>query len=398
MGVASDASFGLRAPMSDRWSRTTRYWVIAVSVVLGALFLYAIQPLFRPLIIAALIAYVLNPVVDFMDRRTRLPRLVVVSSTFIVVLVAFGVVVITVVPDLVGQFVASLDELARVELDIAARTGIDLQLTGEIKDIQGRATRWLGNATNVVALVQSLSANLIWTLVGLVSAYYLLLDWTRLRDWLIALAPRPAQADLIHLYGEVRTVWQRYLRGQLSLMFIVGALSGIGGALVGLPGAAALGFAAGVLDVIPTFGPWVAMAIATIIAWLAGSLFLNVSNAAFALLILVIYALVQLVENVWLRPRIMGSSVRLHPAVVLIAFFTALTLSGVILAILIVPLVATAMILGRYIRGRLFGVDPFEGVDPSGISIPVELAEQAGVVTGGRVIDSKLKAGDPAAD
>lgn len=398
MGVASDASDGLLAPMTNRWSRTTRYWVIAASAVLGALFLYAIQPLFRPLIIAAIIAYVLNPVVDFVDRRTRLPRLVVVSSTFIVVLVAFSVVAITVVPDLVGQFVASLDELARVEIDIAARTGIDLQLTGELKDIQGRATRWLGNATNVVALVQSLSANLIWTLVSVVSAYYLLLDWTRLRDWLIALAPRPAQADLIHLYGEVRTVWQRYLRGQLLLMFIVGALSGIGGAIVGLPGAAALGFAAGVLDVIPTFGPWVAMAIATIIAWLAGSLFLDVSNAAFALLILAIYALVQLVENVWLRPRIMGSSVRLHPAVVLIAFFTALTLSGVILAILIVPLVATAMILGRYIRGRLFGVDPFEGVDPSGISIPVELAAQAGVVTGGRVIDSKQKVGEPAGE
>ncbi len=353
--------------MINRWSRTTRYTVLALCVVLGGFFLYSIRALIGPLTIAALVAYVLNPVVDFVDRRTRLPRPIVVSSTFISVLVGLGVVVITVVPDLVGQFVNSFDELARVERDIASRTGIDLKLTGELADLEGRATLWLGSATNVVALVQSLSANLIWSLVSVVSAYYLLLDWTRLRDWLISLAPRAAQADLIRLYGEVRTVWQRYLRGQLSLMFIVGALSGIGGALVGLPGAAALGLAAGILDIIPTFGPAIAMTMATVIAWLAGSLFLDLSNAAFAVLVLSIYALVQLLENVWLRPRILSATVRLHPAVVLIAFFTALTLYGVVLAILIVPLVGTAMVIGRYVRGRFIGVDTFENGDKTGV-------------------------------
>ena len=364
--------------MRNRWSRTTRYSVIAVIAVLSAALLYYLRPLFGPLIVAALMAYVLNPIVDLVDRHTRLPRTLVVSATFVGVLAALAVVVLTFVPDLVGQFVDSLDELASVERDIANRTGIDLQFTGALIDLQSRVTLWLGNVTNVVTLFQTFSANLLWTMVSLVAAFYLLLDWAKLRDWMIALAPRAARSDLVHLYGEVRRVWKRYLRGQLSLMFIVGALSGVGGAVVGLPGAAALGLAAGILDIIPTFGPLIAMVIATIIAWLAGSLFLGISNSAFALVVLSIYALVQLIENLWLRPRIMGSSVRLHPAVVFIAFFSALSLSGVVLAVLIVPLVGTSMIIGRYIRGRLFGVDPFEVVHTSGVDVPGGVVEQGG--------------------
>jgi hypothetical protein len=126
-----------------------------------------------------------------------------------------------------------------------------------------------------------------------------------------------------------------------------------------------LGLMAGVLDIIPTLGPWVAMGVAAVVAWIVGSNFLEISNGAFVVVVLVVFSTVQLVENVWLRPRILGYSVRMHPGVVFVAFFSALTLSGVLLAIMIVPLLATTFVVGGYLRCRLLGIDPWrEGARP----------------------------------
>lgn len=344
--------------MVTRWDSRIRLVAGTIIAFLTLALLYFVRPLFQPLVIAAILAYVLHPIVDFVDRRTRLPRPLVVGLTFVTVLAALVMGVMMFVPDLVRQLFASVDQLLEVEALIAERFGFELQLTRWMSDLQSEAERWL-NVDNVLYLFQVASANIVWTMISLVSAYYLLLDWGRLRDWLIGLAPRGAQADLQRLYVAVRVVWQRYLRGQLALMFVVGALSGLGGMAVGLPGAAALGLMAGVLDIIPTFGPWIAMSIATAIGWLAGSTYLQIDRVAFALLVLGIYSLVQLIENLWLRPRIMGYSVQLHPGLVFVAFFAALALSGVVLAVLIVPLVATVFIVGRYVRGRMLGVDPW---------------------------------------
>ena len=351
------------------WNRTTRIVVLVLLSLAGAWFLWRIRPMFGPLVIAGFVAYLLNPVVDFAVARTRLRRGVASAIVFfgaIVLLVAVGLAIVRqpVVGAVAGELVGSLSELETIDRQVESALGIDLQLDDLAGEFQQRLERWL-NVDNLLGLAQALTANAAWTLVAMVTIYYLLKDWSRLRRWLIGLAPPQAQEDLQRLYEQVRQVWQRFLRGQLLLMFFVGLLSGLGAAAVGLPGAAVLGLMAGVLDIIPTLGPWVAMAIATVVAWVAGSNFIEVSNAAFALIVLAVFNAVQLIENVWLRPRILGYSVRMHPGVVFVAFFTALTLSGILLAVMIVPLLATAFVVGGYLRCRLLGIDPWgEGARP----------------------------------
>lgn len=398
------------------WNRITRIVVLVILAIAGAWFLWVIRPMFRPLVIAGFLAYLLNPLVDIVVEKGRIRRGPAASIVFfgavgLIIGIALAIIARPGFNEVVAGLVGSMGELDTIDRQVEAALGIDLQLEALSAQLQERVERWL-NVNNLLLTAQSLTANAAWTLVSLVATFYFLKDWARLRTWGIGLAPSNAQPDLNRLYAQIRQVWQRFLRGQLLLMLFVGLLSGIGAFAVGLPGALVLGLIAGVLDIIPTLGPWVAMVIAAAVAWVAGSNFLPVSNAAFAVIILGIFFAVQLVENLWLRPRILGYSVRMHPGVVFVAFFTALTLSGVLLAIMIVPLLATAIVIGRYLRCRILGIDPWrEGALPHPVGplpgIPTAQAVVAteppatavtgeGASTGGSAVDptTDLKAGE----
>ena len=206
------------------------------------------------------------------------------------------------------------------------------------------------------------TTNLAWIMVILVTTYHLLQDWERLREWLIHLVPAGHQSDVRRLYEEIKTVWQAHLRSQLRLMLLVGVLVGLGSAAIGLRHALLLGLLAGGLDLIPSLGPIVAMAVAIGVAWFEGSVYLPLSKGWFAIVVIVLYTLVQQVENIWLQPRIMGRRLRLHPGLVFIAVTGALALGGTVVALIIVPLLATAGVVGRYVHHRMLGLEPWPEV------------------------------------
>jgi predicted PurR-regulated permease PerM len=203
------------------------------------------------------------------------------------------------------------------------------------------------------------STNLGWILVILVTTYYLLQDWPRLRDWFISLAPIDYQGDSHRLYLELRGVWQRYLRGQLRLSMLVGLLTGLLLLLVGMPGAVTFGILAAIFDVILTIGPLFVMITAAVVAYFAGSAFLPLEPIWFMLLVLAIFSLVQMIENIWLRPRIMGQSLNLHPGIVFVAIIASLSLAGILAALIVVPVVKSTAVIGRYIHAKIMDNPPW---------------------------------------
>jgi predicted PurR-regulated permease PerM len=110
-------------------------------------------------------------------------------------------------------------------------------------------------------------------------------------------------------------------------------------------------------------GPFVVMVIGAIVAYVAGSSYLPISNLWFAVLVAVIFSAINVVENIWLRPRIMGASVRLHPAIVFVAVIGSLTLAGILTALFIVPLIGSALVLGRYLYCKILDVNPWPVVE-----------------------------------
>jgi predicted PurR-regulated permease PerM len=247
--------------MSRSWSKTTRYFVLSLSLAGIIWFLIAAQGLLGPLAVAALLAYVLNPAVAFVNTRTKLPRKWVVLLVYIIslaVLITLGIILAPIIANQLRDWAA---ELGQVQAQFEGRLrrpfvflGFQIPLDEFVTDI-GNDSSGLISPDLILGIIQSTSTNLAWILVILVTTFYLLQDWQTLREWLIGLAPPGYQSDVRRLYVSIKEVWNNYLRGQLVLMLIVGLLTGIGLAIIGVPGAAALGILTGILDAILSVGP-----------------------------------------------------------------------------------------------------------------------------------------------
>ncbi|MDT8304898.1 MAG: AI-2E family transporter [Anaerolineae bacterium] len=355
-------------PGGRMWSRNARYLALAVTVGVLLAVLYAARDLLGPLFISAFLAYLLNPIVTALSRRSRLPRKVVTTLIYLVILGLFVLLALTLAPTIVEQ-VRKLSVEAQtigenLETFLAQRVvvfGFTLQpaqILGEPGDVSDLFIR----SDRVVRVFQTATTNFVWVLVILVTTFYLLQDWMRLREWLFQLAPEWAESDMRRLYAEVKRIWQNYLRGQLLLMFVVGLITWIALEAIGLPGAGAIGLLTGLVDIIPTLGPILAMVVAVLVALSDGSSFLPLSNLWIALLTVAIYALIQGIENVWLRPQVMSSRLQIHPAVVFVGVAAAVYLLGVFGALVIVPVLGTLAIIGSYLRCRILQLDPWPEV------------------------------------
>lgn len=353
--------------MSKPWSRSTRYLVLIIVLIIGGWFFYQSKALLGPLAISALLAFILNPLVSFVHERSKLARGIVVLLVYLVslaVLVLVGFVIVQVISEQTARLIMELQAMAAQIQTLYLTNPIhifsfELQPASLISDTTGEGVD-LVRADLVLQAIQATTTNLGWVLVVLVTTYYLLLDWGRLRDWIFNWAPDGYETDARRLYAELKHVWRRYFQGQLRLSLIVGFLTAIGGLMIGLPGALVFGLLAAVFDVLLSVGPVIVMAIATAVALFAGSTLYEVSNLLFALLVLAIFSLIQTAENIWLRPRIMSNSLNIHPAIVFIAIIASLALAGVLTALIIVPVIASVAILAKYTYFKLFEMDPWE--------------------------------------
>jgi predicted PurR-regulated permease PerM len=212
----------------------------------------------------------------------------------------------------------------------------------------------------ILKLLETTSVGLLWFLVILVSVHLFLSQWPNMRDWLISLAPPAYRPEMQELYDRIRRVWLAYLRGQIVLMFIVGVAFTIAWLIIGIPGALVLGVIAGLFTLVPDVGPFLAMIIAAGVALLEGSTWIPLSNFWVAGIVIIVYLVLINLKNFFLRPYIMGRSVHMNEALVFIAIMIATILKGILGALLVVPLLATVVVIGGYIQRRVLGLPPFE--------------------------------------
>jgi predicted PurR-regulated permease PerM len=352
--------------MTHQWSTTTRYTILTLILVLVAAFVYVVRPLISPLIIASLHAYILYSLVKRMEVLTRTRYAVSVALVYfpflIIALATPGILI----PVLLRQLQTLSDELTLIY------TQVEILLSGSVKilgfnfSLEELATfvnlsskSFTPAVEETLQVLEATSTTLLWLLVILVALYYLLLDWQGLRDWLVRLLPDAEQADFYRLLREINQTWRAYLRGTLLLMFMMGVFFTIVGLAIGLPGAVGLGILTGLLSIIPELGPSIAGVIAALVALFEGSNYLPLSHFWFAVLVASIYLVVMQVKALWLRPLIMGRFLHLNTGLVFVAIIGAALISGILAALIILPLLVTVGQIGRYVRCKLLNLDPW---------------------------------------
>ena len=253
------------------------------------------------------------------------PRFVAIIVIYLVVLSAFGLLLYLIINITIGQ-VASLATNVRLLLtrgghsplaglvEILQWFGISQsQLNGLGQQIVHQAEGIVGGA---VPLITSILDFMLDIIVVAVLSIYLPIDGARITQWLRSNVPQIQRARAQFLLDTFERVIGGYIRGQFVLSVLVGVLVGIGMTILRVPYAVLLGMMAFVLEFVPVLGTITSGAICVLIALTQGWLT--------ALLVLVYFVIVHIIEGDIVGPRIVGKAVGLHPAVALIALIAGL--------------------------------------------------------------------------
>lgn len=351
----------------QRWHSQTK---LVVSLLVLALFIYL---LFRfsivipPLILAIILAYILTPLVNRVQNLLKVARGWATLISYLIVVIIVAGFLMLVVPPLANQLV-DLNVDIQILINQAQQfLGEKFTIFGQVingsllldqisNSIQGLIEPFIGQT--LVFLVDVLTS-FVWVIFVLVVSFYLIKDGSKLRAWLESLPPPEYREDFIRLRGEINFIWGSFFRGQITLAFVVGVIFTVIGFILGLPFWLAMGLLAGFLEFLPSIGHGIWLLIASILAFLLGSNWIPIPNWAFALLVIGLHLIFQQFDLNYLIPRIIGHSVHLPPLVVILGIVAGAVLAGVLGIPLAAPTIASARVIGRYIYGNLFDLDPF---------------------------------------
>ncbi len=353
--------------MKPQWSTPFRYIAGVTAFVAFVAFVIYARAAVSPLIIAGFVAYLINPVVTFLSKKTRLSRAAAVNLVYFSALILLVGIPATLTPVFFNEIQLVIRDLLDLTEQLNEVLSEPIVFAGYIfhfEQLGQSLTRLRSTALSplpeeLFQLLESTSVGLLWFLVILVAVHLFLSHWPEMRDYLIELAPEPYQDEMRALYGRIRTVWMAYLRGQIVLMLIVGVVFTIAWLIIGIPGALALGVIAGFFTLVPDVGPFLAAMLAIGVALLEGSSWIPLSNFWVAGITLATYLVLINLKNFWLRPYVMGRSVHMNEGLVFIAIMAATILEGIMGALLVVPLLASVTVIGEYVRRRILGLPAF---------------------------------------
>lgn len=367
-------------PWDERTRRTAAIALVAAVLTLGTFLLFG---LLDSIVIAALVAFLIEPVIRIGVEKLRLRRWLSLLIVYVVVAaISFGAVLV--LPVMIIGSIAQIDVAAIVESidqwvsDLAAGVassdllGIDmsgLETVSEAVAVSSEEPTALEPARLLEAFEEFLiaAAGLFGVVVGAISAIFFVLivavylsaDSDRYFRAIGRLAPHGYEEDLYELGRRLNRAWSDYIRGQGVMVLVIGFTTYVVTWLLGVPGALFLGVIAGLLEVIPTFGPIIATIPAVVIALVQGSTRLDMNNFAFALVVVAAYILIQQLESNLIAPKVMGTSVQLPALVVLISIAAAYQVVGILGAILAVPVVASARVLASYVWAKIQSRQPW---------------------------------------
>lgn len=335
-------------------------WLLLVVMLTAGLLVYLLVPVLTPFLAAALLAYLGDPLVDRMEAK-GLPRTAAVVIIFVLLLSVLAGLLLLLVPALQQQLLALAKALPRY-VDWAQQNlapwlsqnfGVDATLLdwsslkstlqqnwSQVGGAAGGFMSWLSSSGMALMAVV---ANLV--LIPVVT-FYLLRDWDHLLARIRELLPRKWEATTVQLATDSDSVLGAFLRGQLLVMLVLGAVYSLGLWWVGLELALIIGVLAGLVSFVPYLGFIIGILLAGVAA------IMQFHEAYYLLLVAVVFGVGQALEGMLLTPLLVGDKIGLHPVAVIFAVMAGGQLFGFVGVMLALPAAAVIMVLLRYLHQR----------------------------------------------
>ncbi len=350
-------------PLSTPQKSALAWAVVALLLVLA---LWLLGPVLMPFVVAAVLAYVLTPLVDRLDAlgRGRMPRIlavVIVELLFILAVLGLVLLLVPVLtrewPLLREQVPQLLDWLNAGMQPLLAELGLKLAFdTASLKPalmkyLNANMEEALGSLLASLKIGGSVALTVLGNLILIpVALFYLLLDWKQLVRRVLELVPQRLRGSYDSFVAEADEVLGQYLRGQMLVMLILALYYSVMLSLFGLD----LALPIGVFTGLAIFVPYVGFGIGLVLAVLAGLLEFSGDGGLtrVALMVGVVYGLGQLLESFYLTPRLLGERIGLHPLAVIFALLAFGQLFGFVGILVALPASAVLLVAARRLRQR----------------------------------------------
>ena len=363
--------------MPESSAYASRSWLWIAGLLLGGWLVYLLAPILTPFLLAGLLAYLGDPLVDKLEAR-RFPR---TAATAVVFLLIFGLVIVVpllllpVVETQVWALVSSLpgyiDWITESLLPgMQARLGVDPSVFDVEKIKAALAENWKeagGIAANVVASVsRSGMAMLAWLanmVLVPVLTFYLMRDWDHFVAGVRDLLPRQIEPTVVELTRESNERLAAFLSGRFVVMLCLGTIYSVGLSLAGLKTAVLIGMMAGLVSFVPYLGVIVGVVTASI------AMLFQTQDVVQLIPVAIVFAVGQMLEGMLLTPLLVGDKIGMHPVTVIFAVLAGGQLFGFLGVLLALPAAAVLAVLVRHARksyksSRLYGVDIDAGPTP----------------------------------
>ncbi len=354
--------------------RQIGFWVAALVGFL--VFLYVFSGILLPFVAGMILAYLLDPVADRIERLgiNRLIAALIILATFVVLFVLVLILVLPIVGHQLGAllrslpgYVTALQDFVSRNIDSAGQlpTVLGMQPTDLKSSLGGLLTQgaqWFATMlTSIWSGGQALLSVLALLVVTPVVAFYMLLDWDRMVREIDGWVPRRSVETVRQIAREMDEGVSGFIRGQVSVCLILGAYYAIGLTIVGLDFGLLIGIFIGMISFIPYVGATIGMILSVGLAvaqfWPEWPMVAAVAA---------VFAVGQFIEGNVLQPKLIGEHVGLHPVWLMFALFAFGSLFGFVGMLIAVPAAAAVGVLARFAIARYLTSPFYTGGSRSG--------------------------------
>ncbi|MBF0562438.1 MAG: AI-2E family transporter [Alphaproteobacteria bacterium] len=353
--------------------RPQLFWFAGLAVMLAALFL--LRSVLLPFVAGMAVSYFLDPLADRLERwgASRTLATTLITIAFVLLAATALMIMVPLFADQMGKLVVripdylhTLDHWLRpilvrlsAKLNHADRVRLDAAASG----FAGDAMKWLGglvtelwheglNAINILSLI----------FITPVVTFYLLRDWDRMVASIDLWLPRRHIATIHQIFRDIDRAVAGFVRGQAIMCLTLGTYYALGLTLVGLEVGLVVGFFAGLVSFIPYLGTISGFIISMILA------FGQFTNWVDIALVVLVFAIGQVLESYVLQPRLVGRRVHLHPVWLMFSLLAGGALFGFLGVLLAVPIAAVIGVLARFGLNRYLAGPLYQGEGEDGAS------------------------------
>jgi predicted PurR-regulated permease PerM len=364
-------------------------------VALVAALLVRFRGIIGPLILAFVLAYLLHPVAGKFSKFARLPWRTAVSLIYLVLIIILvvsltftGLAIVQQVQSLIGVVQRFFTQLPTIASDLSSRTYTigpflldfsKFDLTALVNQLLAWVQPLLGRLGGLVGtLAGSAVTTLGWMVFVILVSYFILADGSQVPGELVHVDIPGYNADVRRLGRELGITWNAFLRGQLIILLLVLVLYTLLMTILDVHYAIAIALLAGLARFVPYIGPLTTWTVTALVAFFQSGNYFGLIPLHYAILAVVCALFLDQIFDNLIGPRIMGESLGVHPAAVLVTAIVCANLIGIIGLVLAAPVLASLKVLGRYTTRKMLDLDPWADLDEEEKQPPTQLFSWAG--------------------